>query len=71
MSEHLPHVVIRRPKVPQGGVRNAQGSTVLINGFPVPCVTAVLVQAEAGPGPGLWELTLTLGVADVTFEDQE
>lgn len=69
MSEHLPHVVIKRPRVSPGGVRKVQGTAVLINGFPVPCVSAAAVHAKADGG--LWELTLTIGVADVTFEDQE
>lgn len=68
MSTCPPRVVIRRPKVSEGGVRRVIPTTVLINGAPVPGVTALKINAA---GDSLWHVTLTIHAADVTFEDQE
>lgn len=68
MSPCPPRVVIRRPKVSEGGVRRVIPSTVLINGAPVPGVTALKINAA---GDSLWRVTITIQAADVIFEDEE
>lgn len=68
MSADLPRVVIRRPKVSEGGVRRTQGSTVRINNYCVPCVHSVELKGEPD---SLWQVTITLNAADVIFEDEE